>query len=214
MLYLVQRFPVTTTFRYCRNIARGITSAVREKKIDLLIMGWHGKGRDRRFRIGSTLDPVISRAPCDIVILKDCGSKSFKNILVPLFGEAGDAFALDTAERMVHENDGGITAMPVRGAAHRQRGIWSEERYLERLLRRVEYRPVKVQLKDTPPMDPVKAVLQEAEKHDLVALGLAGSFLRQVGVPTVAEQIARQCATPLVLAKASTGLSAFAKKWI
>jgi len=101
MLYLVQRFPVTTTFRYCRNIARGITSAVREKKIDLLIMGWHGKGRDRRFRIGSTLDPVISRSPCDIVILKDCGSKSFKNILVPLFGESGDAFALDTAERMV-----------------------------------------------------------------------------------------------------------------
>ena len=44
MLYLVQRFPVTTTFRYCRNIARGITSAVREKKIGLLIMGWHGEG--------------------------------------------------------------------------------------------------------------------------------------------------------------------------
>ncbi len=214
MLYLVQRFPVTTTFRYCRNIARGITSAVREKKIDLLIMGWHGKGRDRRFRIGSTLDPVISRSPCDIVILKDCGNKTFKNILVPLFGEASDAFALDTAERMVRENDGVITAMPVRGAANRQRGIWSEERYLDRLLRRVGHHPVKVRLKDTPPMDPVKAVLQEAVEHDLVALGLAGSFLRQVGVPTVAEQIARQCATPMVLAKASKGLSAFAKKWI
>ena len=214
MLYLVQRFPVTTTFRYCRNIARGITSAVREKKIGLLIMGWHGEGWDRRFRIGSTLDPVISRSPCDIVILKDCGSKTFRNILVPLFGEANDAFALDTAERMAQEKDGVITAMPVRGAANKQRGMWSEERYLDRLLRRVEHQPVKVQLKGTPPMDPVKAVLQEAEKHDLGVLGLAGSFLRQVGVPTVAEQIARQCVTPLVLAKASKGLSAFTKKWI
>jgi len=214
MLYLVQRFPVTTTFRYCRNIARGITSAVREKKIGLLIMGWHGEGRDRRFRIGSTLDPVISRAPCDIVILKDCGSKTFRNILVPLFGEANDAFALDTAERMAQEKEGVITAMPLRGAASKQRGMWSEERYLDRLLRRVEHQPVKVRLKGTPPMDPVKAVLQEAEKHDLVVLGLAGSFLRQVGVPTVAEQIARQCVTPLVLAKASKGLSAFTKKWI
>jgi amino acid transporter/nucleotide-binding universal stress UspA family protein len=214
MLYLVQRFPVTTTFRYCRNIARGITSAVREKKIDLLIMGWHGAGRDRRFRIGSTLDPVISRSPCDIVILKDCGSKSFRNILVPLFGEANDAFALDTAERMAQEKDGVITAMPLRGAANKHRGMWSAERYLDRLLRRVEHQPVKVKLKGTPPMDPVKAVLQEAEKHDLVVLGLAGSFLRQVGVPTVGEQIARQCSTPLALSKTSKGLSAFAKKWI
>jgi nucleotide-binding universal stress UspA family protein len=214
MLYLVQRFPVTTTFRYCRNIARGITSAVRERKIDLLIMGWHGKSGDRRFRIGSTLDPVISRAPCNIVILKDCGSKTFKRILVPLFGENNDAFALDTAQRMIQEPEGEITVMPVRGAARKQRGIWSEERYLERLLRRLTHQPVKVRLQASPPLDPVKAVLSVSESYDLVVLGLSGSFLRQVGVPTVAEQIARQCSTPLVLAKASKGLSALTKKWI
>jgi basic amino acid/polyamine antiporter, APA family len=214
MLYLVQRFPVTTTFRYCRNIARGITSAVREKNIDLLIMGWHGKGGDRRFHIGSTLDPVISRAPCNIVILKGCGSKTFKNILVPLFGDANDAFALDTAERMVQEQDGKITAMPLRRAIRRNRGIWSEERYLERLLRRVAYQPVKVRLDTKPPMDPVKAVIRDSRSYDLVVLGLSGSFLRQVGVPTLSEQIARRCSTPLVLAKVSKGLSALTKRWI
>ena len=214
MLYLVQRFPVTTTFRYCRNIARGITSAVREKKTNLLIMGWHGKSGDKRFRIGSTLDPVISRAPCNIVILKNCGSKTFKNILVPLFGDANDAFALDAAQRMVQGPEGEITAMPLRGAVRKNRGIWSQERYLEKLIRRVEYRPVEIRLKSTRPMDPVKAVLRESESYDLVVLGLSGSFLRQVGVPTVAEQIARQCSTPLVLAKASSGLGAFTKKWI
>jgi APA family basic amino acid/polyamine antiporter len=214
MLYLVQRFPVTTTVRYCRNIARGIISAVRERRVDLLIMGWHGESGDRRFHIGSTLDPVISRAPCNIVILKNCGSKTFKNILVPLFGDANDAFALDTAERMVQEQEGEIAAMPLRRAIRKYRGIWSEERYLERLLRRVEHQAVKVRLKAIPPMDPVKAVLRESESYDLVVLGLSGSFLRQVGVPTLAEQIARQCSTPLVLAKASGGLGALAKKWI
>ena len=214
MLYLVQRFPVTTTFRYCRNIARGITSAVRERKIDLLIMGWHGKSRDRRFRIGSTLDPVISRAPCNIVILKECGSKTFKRILVPLFWESNDVFALDTAQRVIRESGGEIEAMPIRTAARTQRRIGSEERYLERLLRRLEYQPAGITLKPSPPLDPVKAVLQESKNFDLVVIGLSGSFLRQVGVPTVAEQIARQCSTPLVLAKASKGLSALTKKLI
>jgi hypothetical protein len=115
---------------------------------------------------------------------------------------------------MVQEKDGEITAMPLRGAARKHGGIWSEERYLERLMRRVEHRPVKVRLKSTPPMDPVKAVLRESKSYDLLVLSLSGSFLRQVGVPTAAEQIARQCSTPLVLAKASKGLSALTKRWI
>ena len=97
---------------------------------------------------------------------------------------------------------------------HLFKAIWSEERYLERLLRRVEHMAVKVRLKAIPPMDPVKAVLRESENYDLVVLGLSGSFLRQVGVPTLAEQIARHCSTPLVLAKASKGLSALTKRWI
>ena len=43
MLYLAPLFPVSTTFRYCRNIARGIISAIKEKNIDMLIVGWHGQ---------------------------------------------------------------------------------------------------------------------------------------------------------------------------
>jgi len=214
MLYLIQRFPITTTIRYCRNIARGIISALREKKIDLLIMGWHGRGQDRRFRMGSTLDPVISLSPCNIVILKDCGNKIFNNILVPMLGEPNDAFALDTAERLVKESEGTITAMPLRQAIRRQRGLWSEERYLERLMRRLEHKPVAVTLKSSPLKDPVRAVLRVAKDHDLVVLGLQGSFLRQVGMPTIPEQIARQCPKPMVLAKASKGLSALTKKWL
>jgi APA family basic amino acid/polyamine antiporter len=214
MLYLIQRFPVTTTIRYCRNIARGIVSAVREKKINLLIMGWPGRGADRRFRIGSTLDPVISRAPCDLMIIKNCANESFKSVLVPLFGEPVDAFALDTAQRLVERKGGWITAKPAGGAAGKPRGLWPAERYLEKLLRRLEYKPVEIRLEAPAAAEPVKAVLRAARKHDLLVLGLYGSFLRQVGVPTVSEQIAARCSTPLVLVKASKGLGALARKWI
>lgn len=64
------KFTITTTIRYCRNIARGIISAVKEKKIDMLIMGWHCQPRSRLFRLGSTVDAIIERAPCNVVILK------------------------------------------------------------------------------------------------------------------------------------------------
>jgi APA family basic amino acid/polyamine antiporter len=71
MLYLAPIFPVSTTIRYCRSIARGILTAVREKKIEMLIMGYGGKRKTQGFRLGSTLDPVIERAACDIVIFKE-----------------------------------------------------------------------------------------------------------------------------------------------
>ena len=46
----------------------------REKNVDLLIMGWHGRARSRRFTLGSTVDPIIERVPCNVVILKNCPS--------------------------------------------------------------------------------------------------------------------------------------------
>ena len=107
MLYLKPRFPITTTIRYCRNIGRGIISAVKEKKIDLLIMGWHGKKQEHFFHFGSTLDPVIARAPCNVVILKNCENKNFDSIAVPVYGDKSDLLPLEIAASLI-EKPGGI----------------------------------------------------------------------------------------------------------
>jgi APA family basic amino acid/polyamine antiporter len=123
MLYLIQRFPITTTIRYCRNVARGIVAAVREKRVDLLIMGWHGGANDRRFKLGSTLDPVVSRVPCNVVILKDCGSHPFASVLVPLFGDANDELALEVARSLVDPVEGRIGVLPLRGSRRAARRI-------------------------------------------------------------------------------------------
>jgi hypothetical protein len=73
--------------RTVNHIARGIVSAIREKKTRMLVLGWHGRSSKSIFNIGSTIDPVIEQAPCNVVVLKDCGgNKSFKNILVPVAG--------------------------------------------------------------------------------------------------------------------------------
>ena len=107
MLYLAPLFPITSTLRYCRNVARGIISAVREKKIDMLIMGWHGRTRSFAFNLGSTLDPVIERSPCNVVILKDCGgNRIFKRVLVPLAGGPNGAMSLEIASILADPDEG------------------------------------------------------------------------------------------------------------
>ena len=110
MLYLSPGSIVNTTIRYCRNVARGIVNAVREKKINLLILGWHGKAKKSEFRIGSVVDSTIEQSPCDIVILKDVGQKKFKKILVPVTSGQQSAFALEIASLLADKSEGKIVA--------------------------------------------------------------------------------------------------------
>ena len=113
MLYLSPLFPITTTVRYCRNIARGIVYAVREKKIDMLIMGWHGRPRAHTFSLGSTIDPIVERVPCNVVVLKDCGDRQFNRVLVPLGGGPNGALALELAAILADKEESEIVVLNV-----------------------------------------------------------------------------------------------------
>ena len=115
MLYLAPVASVGTALRYCRNIARGIVSAAREKKADMLVMGWHGESKHHVFTLGSTLDPIIESAPCNVVIFKGCKDHKFKRVLVPVAGGPNGAFALEVASILADKNEGEITAVTVAG---------------------------------------------------------------------------------------------------
>jgi hypothetical protein len=201
MLYLKPRFPITTTIRYCRNIARGIINAVKEKKIQMLIMGWHGTKKKPLFRIGSTLDPVIARAPCDIVVLKDCANKKISKILVPVFGTENDAFALETAARF----GGKITALCLCNSPN--------DKYLDGILKKLELDTEPEILRSSNP-DIVSDVLTFSENHDLVVLGIKEMHMHRLHRITPVEMIANECKKPLALVKVSKGLISLAKKII
>ncbi len=81
----------------------------------------------RRFNIGATVDPIIEQAPCDVVILKDCGgNKTFKNILVPVAGGPNGALAIEVASILSDSRDGidgKITAFTVDVPNSSRRGV-------------------------------------------------------------------------------------------
>jgi len=99
MLYLEPLFPISSTIRYCRNISRGIVSAARQKKANMLIVGWRGH-KSTQFIFGSTIDPIIERSPCNIVVLKGGGNLSYKNILLPLAGGPNGAFVSEHSKKL------------------------------------------------------------------------------------------------------------------
>ena len=209
MLYLRPMFPVSTTLRYCRNIARGIVSTVREKKIDMLIMGWHGKPTRHLFTLGSTIDPIIELAPCDVAIFKDCGSQKFKRILVPLAGGPHGGLALELASILLEES-GEIVAFTVRGG----KAKFDIDQFVEKHRERLQVDPTKVWTKGVRSDDVVTAILDEGRDYDLIVLGSTHRpFLYQITHEPIPETVAKRYDKPLVMVKASTGLRSWVERW-
>jgi len=215
MLYLSMHFPISTTIRYCRNMARGIVAAIRQKKARMLVLGWHGRPSTHVFSIGSTVDPIIEQAPCNVVVVKDCGgNRTFNNILVPLGGGPNGALALEIAAILADsDEEGKITAFTVdTGKAERNFDI---EKFLDVQAERLQIGRKRFAAKTVAARSPVVAILRESRKHDLVVLGVTHKpLLYQIGQQSLPEKIARRCNKPLVMVKSDVGVRSWIKRWI
>ncbi|MBS3733410.1 MAG: amino acid permease [Phycisphaerae bacterium] len=218
MLYLAPLFAISTHLRYCRNPARGIVSAVRERRTNLLIMGWHGRAMQRTFRIGATVDPVIERAPCNVVVMKDCGGdRVFRRVLVPVAGGPNAAYALEVAGILADAEAGEVTAFYVdRGGRLRRRGgQFDVDGFLDAQRERIRLPAERVRAKTAAGSSVVRAILAEARDYDLVVLGCTEQpLLRQIAHDPIPERVAQRCDRPLVMAKASGGLRSWVRRWV
>ncbi len=209
MLYLAPLFPVSTGIRYCRSVARGIVSAVREKRVGMLIMGYSKGRKTHGFRLGSTLDPVIERAPCDIVIFKDAPHGKYKNILVPIAGGPNSAFAFEVASILLEREGGVITLLTVDTGKKTLDidGFIREHGATARLS------PGKIQKKSIRADDVTGAIVEESRDHDLVVVGITNKPLMYRAVhSTIPERVADGVKKPLVMVKAPGGVSSMIKR--
>jgi amino acid transporter/nucleotide-binding universal stress UspA family protein len=212
MLYLAPLFPISTHLRYCRNVGRGIISAVRQRRANLLVLGWHGKARGGVFRLGSTIDPVIERSPCNVAVLKGCGGdQTYRRVLVPVAGGPNGEFALEIAGILAEPEDSEIVVFHV----GRRNSKFDPAAFILRNEDRLRVPTERVHAKVVVADDVVDAVLSEAADYDLVVLGCTREPLLQQWVrTTIPEQVAQACDKPLVMVKATTGLRGWLRRWI
>ncbi|WP_436343920.1 amino acid permease [Natronorubrum sp. FCH18a] len=54
-----------------RNAAETLLSVIDQESADHMLLGWAGERRRRDVLFGSTIDPLLERAPCDVTLIKD-----------------------------------------------------------------------------------------------------------------------------------------------
>jgi len=215
MLYLEPLFPVNTSIRYCRNIARGIVSGVREKKIDLMIMGWHGYTRKREFSFGSTVDPIIERSPCRIAIFRDCGNRKFHRILVPIAGGPNCGFALEVASILIEaEPDSEVSTLIEILHIQNRSVAFNLDDFLEMHKNRLQRSTDFFQSKTIVADNVLETILRESALFDLIVIGATQEpFIHQFLRPSIPEMVAQKSRKPVVMVKDVLGLRSVLKRW-
>ncbi|MFT5241848.1 MAG: APA family basic amino acid/polyamine antiporter [Candidatus Promineifilaceae bacterium] len=217
MLYLAPSFQFGTTVRYCRNVARGIVSAVRERKSNLLIMGWRGGSNSRGFTLSSTIDPVIERCCCDVAVFKNCGGSRYKRVLVPVAGGPNSALALELAIILADQQEGEVTVFTV-GSANGQ-PAFDVEKFARDHAPPESSGSVQVKTRTVMGNDPVESIIGEASSsgsdYDLMVLGgTREPVLAQFTRGSVSEKIAQLYEKPMVMVQMSRGLRSWIRRCI
>jgi len=104
--------PVYTMVRVAQSLSQAVLETLEERHAELVLIGWRGGRRGRRGHVlGSALDPVILRAPCDVAVLRPGrkkGELSLKSILVGVTASAHAKLARDVAEALAQQSGGEI----------------------------------------------------------------------------------------------------------
>ncbi|MBH8564595.1 chloride channel protein [Nostoc sp. CENA67] len=88
------RIPVHTQIRVAHNVAGAILETVKERHIDLVLMGWKGSTSTPGRVFSRVVDTVIRQAACDVVLAKLNHQKDFDRWLLPMAGGPNSSQAI------------------------------------------------------------------------------------------------------------------------
>lgn len=205
-----EEFRVQTMTRVSRSIAEGILDTAREEDVDQILVGWGG-GETRTISrsMGPVLDPIITDAPCDVLIVKGFNWKEIKSILVPTAGGPNAPIGAHLASTLCQSNEANVTGLYVQVGRASSSRMAENRRILDETFHDLPFRkdPEK---KIITASSPLAGILSEAENHDLVIIGASeqGGF-DQFAFGSIPQRIASQSPHSSVMVKGYSGAPEF-----
>lgn len=164
--------PASVIVRPGSNASQVILQEFQRLQPDTLIMGWSGQLNRGHYLLGRTLDPVIQKAPCDVIVMHGECADRVQRILIPVAGGPNAPRAFDIARALAPEAE--ITALHVAADRLGQIGLRSGWEILDELTQGLHDRS-HVHTRVVQAEGPVEGILDEAvQEYDLLILGASG----------------------------------------
>ncbi|WP_201770284.1 universal stress protein [Methanococcoides methylutens] len=192
--------PAGGVIKVGRNASDSILDTIEEEKPDMLIMGWRGRTFRRDFVLGSTLDPILLKASCDVVIARFGPGKSLRkvrNILLPTAGGPHASLAAELARDLAVAENANVTMFNVGRSADDENRAMEGFRNLEGFFEGVDYTQ-----KFTVSDNIEKGLSNEAKKQDVVFIGATTRpFLKNFLMGVFPEKIISNSDTTVIMTR-------------
>jgi amino acid transporter len=102
--------PVYVMVRVAQSVSQAAIETLVERRAELVLMGWRGRRRHDRV-LGSVLDPIVRRAPCDVAVLRPArnGRKfSLNRIVVGVTASPHAKLAVEMAQILAEQSGGSV----------------------------------------------------------------------------------------------------------
>ena len=178
-------------------VPEAILNLVDELKPNLIVMGWRGRTFRKDVVLGSTIDPVLVKAKCDVVVVKfGKDSLKFEKILIPTAGGPHALLACEIARDLANEN----SKIKLLYVGKRE----EEKSVAEKAFREAEeiLRGSGVLKEFSVHYNPAEKIAEEAEKHDITIIGASEKpFLQNFLLGLFPEKIVRKTSKTVAMTR-------------
>jgi amino acid transporter/nucleotide-binding universal stress UspA family protein len=210
--------PVHTLLRVGRNVSQVIQMTVRERGVDLMLLGWPGYTYANGVALGGLINLVGTNPPCDLAVVRFRQREVPERILIATVGGPHAPLALKLARSQArcfereHGRKATVTLFAVVPPDNGQGGLARGRATLRGLAREAE---LDAQIVVTPHADPFQAIMNEAQRHNLVVVNAPREgLLEQRLFGSIPERLARECPKTVIMVKRYRPVKSWLTHWL
>jgi len=179
--------------------AEAILDIVERLNADLLILGWRGWTKTRGKRFGATLDPILHRVRCDLLIVKAAKRIRSSSILLSTGGGAHAQFAASAVNAIAKEKNASTRILSVVSPTATEEEI-SEIK--EKIIDDLVWQGQEPAISFVPGSNVAETIIEESKNDDIIVMAASrGRIFKEIFVGNTAETVARHSSKTVIIAK-------------
>jgi len=198
--------PVNSVIKISRRTEKAITDTVISEKINLLILGWRGFTRKRDYIFGSVIDPIITNAECDTMVLKVKGGKlgKIKKILLPVADVRDVKSSLDIYKNIADSFKATLDILHIVPPSEVKNMDKRKHSIINGLNGKSGIKPEDIHIEESSNI--AETILEHSKKYNLLIISAPlESIFKMLFVGNKVKYIAKKSTTPILLVKKYEG---------
>ncbi len=192
---------IRTVARVGHRVHQAIINTIEDDEVDMLVLGWRGWTAESRRVMGTTLDPAIRQAKCDLAVLRAIAPiREIKRIMAGVTGSPENPLVLEAAQAFADFLGAEVTYAHILQPGEPISDV-IKQHYIE-----PEDSSKRLPITIWEAQSPAAELVRRSEQFDLLVLGSAReSAVQQLMFGSVTQTVAKQAKCSVLMVKRSPG---------